>query len=338
MSENETTERIARNTLLHLSSESRTASRILAKVHSSEQTPSINTDLQAPAKRMPRFLFALCSFLCEMFNVGRNLTRTIGLAIFLSLVVLVAFVRGQHRGVSPESCDPQAIEAGSKLFGGSCSVCHGIDGRGSARGPDLTQGLVVTRGSDDEVFQVIRQGVPGTSMAGFDWPDPKIRQLVAFIRSLSTKAAQLAVPGNPDSGKHIFFAKGRCADCHMIRGQGGLLGPELSNLGGERTLSEIRQSILKPGSSLQRRYKTITVVTQSGDKITGTLRNRDNFSLQMIDQQGNLRFFLTDELHTVVLQEESLMPENYESLLSTEELQDLLAYLSRQTVSGGVEK
>ena len=273
-----------------------------------------------------------------MFNVERNLARTISLASFLSLVVLVAFVRGQHRGVSPESYDPQAIEAGSKLFGGSCSVCHGIDGRGSARGPDLTQGLVVTRGTDEEVFQVIRQGVPGTSMAGFDWPDPKIRQLVAFIRSLSTKAAQLAVPGSPDSGKHIFFGKGRCADCHMIRGQGGLLGPELSNLGGERTLSEIRQSILKPGSSLQRRYKTITLVTQSGDKISGTLRNRDNFSLQIIDQQGNLRFFLTDELRTVVLQEKSLMPENYESLLSTEELRDLLAYLSRQTVSAAVEK
>ena len=103
-------------------------------------------------------------------------------------------------------------------------------------------------------------------------------------------------------------------------------------------MSEIRQSILKPGSSLQRRYKTITLVTQSGDKITGTLRNRDNFSLQIIDQQGNLRFFLTDELRTVVLQEKSLMPENYESLLSTEELRDLLAYLSRQTVSAAVEK
>lgn len=267
-----------------------------------------------------------------MSNVGRDLARTISLASFLSVVVLVVFVRGQHRGVSPESYDPQAIEAGSRLFAGSCSVCHGIDGRGSARGPDLTQGLVVTRGNDDEVGQVIRKGVPGSSMAGFDLPDPQVRQLVAFIRSLSTKAARLTVPGNPDSGKQIFFGKGRCSECHMIRGRGGLLGPELSNLGGERTLAEIRQSILKPGLSLQRRYKTITVVTQSGEKVTGTLRNRDNFSLQMVDQQGNLWFFLTDKLRSVVLEGKSLMPENYEALLSMEELQNLLAYLSRQTV------
>jgi cytochrome c oxidase cbb3-type subunit 3 len=245
----------------------------------------------------------------------------------------LGFQLQQNRAKDSGALDQEVIQAGSKLFVGSCSVCHGIDGRGSARGPDLTQGLAVTRGNDDEVFQVIRKGVPGSSMAGFDLPDTQVRQLVAFIRSLSTKAAQLAVPGNPDAGKQIFFGKGRCSDCHMIRGRGGLLGPELSNLGGERTLSEIRQSILRPSLSLQRRYKPITVVTQSGNKVTGTLRNRDNFSLQMVDQQGNLQFFLTDKLHSVVLQEKSLMPENYESLLNAEELQNLLAYLSRQTTS-----
>jgi hypothetical protein len=32
----------------------------------------------------------------------------------------------------------------------------------------------------------------------------------------------------------------------MIRGQGGLLGPDLSNLGSERTLAEIRLSVISP--------------------------------------------------------------------------------------------
>jgi cytochrome c oxidase cbb3-type subunit III len=239
---------------------------------------------------------------------------------------------GQELPIRPESIDPVSIEAGKKLFAGSCSVCHGLDGRGGARGPDLTQGLVVNRGTDDEVAQVIRKGVPGSSMPAFDLPEAQVQQLVAFIRSLSIKAAQLSVAGDQNAGKEVFFGKGRCSECHMIRGLGGLLGPELSNIGGERTLAEIRQSILQPGASAERKYKPVTVVTGGGEKITGVLRNRDSFSLQMIDQLGRLRFFLTRELSQIETHEKSLMPDNYGTLLRSEELQNLLAYLSRQTV------
>jgi putative heme-binding domain-containing protein len=235
----------------------------------------------------------------------------------------------------PQSYDSTIIEAGSKLFTGSCSVCHGIDGKGSARGPDLTRGQVVTRGKDDEVFQLIRKGVPGSSMAAFDLPDLQIRQLVAFIRSLSTTAAQLFVPGNQNSGQQIFFGRGRCSECHMIRGQGGLLGPDLSNIGGERTLSEIRESILKPGPSSLNKYRGVIVVTENGERVNGTLRNRDNFSLQIVDREGKFRFFLISELRDMALQEKSLMPDDIGSLLSGEELQNLLAFLSRQAVVGG---
>ncbi|HVN78160.1 MAG TPA: c-type cytochrome [Terriglobia bacterium] len=235
----------------------------------------------------------------------------------------------------PESPDSAMVETGSKLFGGSCSVCHGIDGKGSARGPDLTRGQVVTRGKDDELSQLIRKGVPGSSMGAFDMPDLQIRQLVAFIRSLSTPAAHVAVPGNQNSGQQIFFGKGHCSECHMIRGQGGSLGPDLSNIGGERTLAEIRESILKPGSSSPNKYRGVYVVTESGERIEGTLRNRDNFSLQIMDRTGKFRFFLISELREVVLQEKSMMPNDIGSLLNSEEVQNLLAFLSRQAVVGG---
>jgi putative heme-binding domain-containing protein len=99
----------------------------------------------------------------------------------------------------------------------------------------------------------------------------------------------------------------------MIRGQGGLLGPDLSNVGSDRTLAEIRQSILSPGLSEGTRYKALTIVTLKGEKIAGTLRNRDNFSLQMMDAQGNLHFFSNAELREIALQEKSVMPEFMES-------------------------
>jgi putative heme-binding domain-containing protein len=169
-------------------------------------------------------------------------------------------------------------------------------------------------------------------MPPFALPDADVQQLVAFIRSLSTKAAQLTVSGNLASGNEIFFGKGGCSGCHMIRGQGGLLGPDLSNIGGERTLGEIRLSILNPNQSMQPKFQAVTVVTKDGEKVSGTLRNRDNFSLQMMAADGTFRFFVSSELRETVFQKTSAMPGNYEKLLDASELQDLLAFLSRQTV------
>lgn len=232
-----------------------------------------------------------------------------------------------------DSYVPKSVEAGSRLFVESCSDCHGIDGRGSARGSDLRMGLVVNRGSDEEVAQTIRHGVPNSSMPAFALPEDEIRHLVAFIRSLSTKAAKLSVHGNPDSGKQIFFGKASCSSCHMIRGRGGLLGPDLSNLGAEHTLAEIRRSVLSPNSTGRIQYRAVTVITQKGEKISGTLRNRDSFSLQLMDTRGELRSLQSSELREVILQEKSTMPDHYGKLLSGDELQDLLAFLSRQTVA-----
>lgn len=242
-------------------------------------------------------------------------------------------LKGQRRPAGQGSYDAASIESGTRLFGESCSVCHGIDGRGSARGPDLTRGLVVNRGGDDEVAKVIREGIPHSSMPPFALPETEIRHLVAFIRSLSIKAASLSVAGNQELGRQIFFGKAGCSECHMIRGHGGLLGPDLSNLGSERTLAEIRQSVLKPGLSEDQKYWPITVVTKAGTRITGTLRNRDNYSIQMMDSSGTFHFFSNSELRETVLQEKSAMPNNYEKLLSKAELKDLLAFLSRQTVA-----
>ena len=262
-------------------------------------------------------------------NLGWPVTT---LVLILGLLSGSGLLQAQRRRQSAPSYPAEDIEAGSKHFVESCGVCHGVDGRGSARGPNLTQGMIVTRGSDEEVAGTIRLGVPNSAMPAFALPDGEINQLVAFIRSLGIRAAQLVVPGDRDLGKQIFFGKGGCSRCHMIRGQGGLLGPDLSNAGGDRTLAEIKQSVLNPGLSEGAKFKAVAVVTLNGEKIAGTLRNRDNFSLQMMDAQGNLHFFSSEELREVVLQEKSVMPENYGKLLSEVEIQNLLAFLSRQTV------
>ena len=118
----------------------------------------------------------------------------------------------------------------------------------------------------------------------------------------------------------------------MIRGRGGIAGPDLSNLGGERTLASIRDSLTKPRLTIPRGYLPVEVKTVDGRKFSGIAKNEDNFSLQLLDNNNRLQLFTSDELAQVTYKRSSLMPANYGKVLAPGELQDLLAFLSRQLV------
>lgn len=147
--------------------------------------------------------------------------------------------RSQTGNANPLAGSPQAIEAGRTQFRQICAPCHGAEaegGQGEGQVPSLVTNNTVRRASDKQVFGFIRNGVPGTAMPSIALPEAKIWQLVAYVRSLSATAISLRVPGNVATGRGIFFGKGECASCHMIRGQGGFLGPDLSDIGASRRL------------------------------------------------------------------------------------------------------
>lgn len=79
------------------------------------------------------------------------------------------------------------IRMGERYFERQCSRCHGFDAKGNDEtgAPDLT-GRLNRASSHAGIFNVIREGVPGTAMLPVDpdVPDPTVWQLVAYIDSL----------------------------------------------------------------------------------------------------------------------------------------------------------
>jgi hypothetical protein len=71
----------------------------------------------------------------------------------------------------------------------------------------------------------------------------------------------------------------------------------------------------------------VTVVTADGQKIVGVAKNEDTFSLQLIDTNQHLQFFLKKNLREVTHERKSLMPIYSEDMLKPVQLQDLVAYL-----------
>jgi cytochrome c oxidase cbb3-type subunit 3 len=242
--------------------------------------------------------------------------------------------RGRRRANRPASTNPlgrtpEAIEAGRQLYNSSCTVCHGLEGTVGDRGPALADKRRYVRNSDDDLFAVIRKGIPGTLMPPAGNSDNDIWKIVAYIRSLRATASEDFVAGDVAHGEEVFRKKG-CIECHMVKGRGGLLGPDLSNAGGERSLADLRGALTNPKANIPRGYQPIRLTTLSGDKVEGVVKNEDNFSLQVMDRSYRIHLLKRDELEQIEYGKESLMPHDYDKTLSAKELQDLLAFLSRQ--------
>ena len=56
-------------------------------------------------------------------------------------------------------------------------------------------------------------------------------------------------------------------------------------------------------------------------------KNEDTFSVQLLDTDQNLQFFLKKDLKEVIHERKSLMPAYSEQMLSPDALRDLVAYL-----------
>lgn len=253
-------------------------------------------------------------------------------AIVLASVVGVGTGAGagtsgaQQEMTNPLAGKPGAVEEGRMLFRSECGLCHGIGARGGNRGPDLTAGRWIHGGSDAAVFRTVTRGVPGTEMPPSTLSDDEVWMIVAYLRSLSVKAAD-PLPGDLDEGERIFFGQGTCSQCHMVNGRGGRLGPDLSRIGARRSPASLVENIRAPGKEVLQGYESVAVFTKDGSRITGVRRNEDTFSIQLMDQNETIHRFLKSDLREVRRVASSMMPEFREAVLSAPQLQHLIAYL-----------
>ena len=237
--------------------------------------------------------------------------------------ILLPWVSVLFAQQTPILTDPEAVDAGRQIYMGSCSGCHGATGEGS-QGPSLLSGRA-SRLPDRALVSAIKNGLPGTSMPNFPMADEKVLQVAAFVRSLTAPAIDTRVPGDPERGRQIFLSK--CSTCHMILGQGGHPGPDLSNVGSDRTLAQLRESLLKPSARIAEGYRGVTATLKTGGAIRGVAKNRNNYSIQILDHAGKLHMLSFENIAKLDEAEASLMP----AVSDPNEALHLLAFLSRQS-------
>jgi Cytochrome c553 len=212
-----------------------------------------------------------------------------------------------------------------KLFATHCSGCHGADAEGSDMGPTLSGTRRLRSRSLEQLRATIERGIVSAGMPAFHLPAPELDALAKFIRSLNTTAAESGAPGDPVAGAKFFFGKGQCAECHMVRGRGKAIGPDLSNVSREMTLGELRQVLRDPKSRITPGYEMVTVVLHGGATLRGFARGRTNFDLQLQDLDGRFHLLQASRIASVREEKQSIMQP---VKASPTELRDLTAYLS----------
>jgi putative heme-binding domain-containing protein len=118
----------------------------------------------------------------------------------------------------------------------------------------------------------------------------------------------------------------------MIMGRGGFLGPDLSNIGMTRSWKQIRQALLDPDTRSMTGYQGVTVVPTVGAPITGIVKYDTNYSLAVQDAEGNLHLLTMHDVRKLIFRKGSLMPDDYARRLTPGEIDDVVAFLSRQSV------
>ena len=227
-----------------------------------------------------------------------------------------------------KAAPPGDTKEGARLFPPNCSGCHGLDGRGGERAPDIAGRREIQKLSDAALAKLIREGIPGTGMPPFRaLGNVKIQALVRHLRTLQGENVVSPLPGSPASGKSLFFGKAGCADCHMVNGAGGFIGSDLSAYARARAASQIRSAIVNPAESSQERGRVVVATTRDGQTFTGIARNEDNFSLQLQTKDGAFHFFEKSDLRGLEHRTEPLMPSDYAARLSAREVDDVISYL-----------
>jgi putative heme-binding domain-containing protein len=227
-----------------------------------------------------------------------------------------------------------AVQAGQAQYVSGCAVCHGPTGQGG-RGSRLAEVERVRKMDDARMFEIIKDGVAGTQMPPSPLTDNQIWQMISFIRSLNASAVEQEVAGDVAAGEALFFAAGQCSGCHMIQGRGGLVGPDLSNVGSRRSADRIRKSIEVPDALIEPGYARVEAVTRDGRRVSGAAKNQSNYCIQILDAGGNLHLLLKKDLSSLTHHTASPMPV---PSLSESEKQNLLAFLSRQSLEAPTEQ
>jgi putative heme-binding domain-containing protein len=164
----------------------------------------------------------------------------------------------------------------------------------------------------------VRKGYADTDAAG------GLKSKLDMLRQTAMNSG-----GNPNRGMAIFTSQAaKCAVCHKVNGQGGDVGPDLSQVGGKFDRTHLIESILDPSAQIPEGFHATTIATSAGRFVTGIVKSESATEVTLQDVEGKRIVIPVRDVESRAVSTVSLMPAGLANGMSPGEFTDLIAYLA----------
>jgi len=156
------------------------------------------------------------------------------------------------------------------------------------------------------------------------WGDPDrsaSQKEASFTRA--TRLLAEKTTGDPKQGRALFTRT--CGACHMLYGEGGNLGPDLTGRN-RADLASLIRSIVDPSADVPEEGRLSIVTRTDGSMLSGIVLSKNPSGITLRSQQGDVTI-KHEAITSLQSQAVSPMPEGLIDGLTDEQLRDLFAYL-----------
>ncbi|MCZ6675019.1 MAG: c-type cytochrome, partial [Verrucomicrobia bacterium] len=145
---------------------------------------------------------------------------------------------------------------------------------------------------------------------------------------LESLLSSLPNDGDIRRGQRVFqSAKAACSTCHAIGYLGGDLGPELSSIGKIRSSRDLLEAIVFPSASFVQSYEPVILTKTDGSALAGIVKDEGRDEILLAAGPGVNIPIDRKDVASIDPSPISLMPPGMHSILSKQELADLLSFL-----------
>jgi len=176
-------------------------------------------------------------------SIGASTMSMVRSLVAVGLIVLTL----SATAIVSASDEEQLVTEGKKLFRTQCARCHGIDGAGG-EGANLKRKRLKHAVDDEALVTIINWGIPGTGMPSSILSELEVQELAAYVRFLGQLPEDLP-PGDKNRGAELFTS-GACLGCHIVKGVGKAIGPELTSIGDQRGLAYLKEALMAPATTM----------------------------------------------------------------------------------------
>ncbi|MDP1587365.1 MAG: c-type cytochrome, partial [Prosthecobacter sp.] len=157
---------------------------------------------------------------------------------------------------------------------------------------------------------------------------PEQRKQLDTLIASRTAAFAKAKP-DIENGANVF--KMNCAACHQIKGQGGLIGPQLDGIGA-RGAGRLCEDILDPNRNVDAHFHLHALTMKDNSTFAGFLKAELGQIHLLADATGKEHRVAKTDIQKTEVTPISLMPPTFGQTLNEATFNDLLGYLMNEKV------